>query len=122
MTTNDIVWNDDRQRLLLSPKGGGRVLSWVANGRERVNPPVISEGGILRIMFAEEQFPGSSYITPHQVVESTSSDAGFRVHLRHRWNAANWFMRRAGWPEKANELHVDDLVLDKVVTFRADTS
>jgi hypothetical protein len=42
---------------------------------------------------------------------------GFRVHLRHHWNTPNWFMRAAGWPGKANEFHVDELLLDRVFTY-----
>lgn len=116
---DDIVWNGKGQSLRLSPRAGGRVTSWVYAGTERVHPLLLTEGGLFRTLFAEEQYPGTNYSTPHQVVSSHSDVNGFRLHLRHLWNACNAWMRAADWPEKANELSVDELLLDKVIAFKA---
>ena len=84
--------------------------------------PVLLEGGLLRILFAEEQYPGSSFVVPHHVLERDTGPDGFRIHLRHFWNASNAFMRAAGWPEKANALHLNGLVLDKLAAYEAGRS
>ncbi|MCX5661402.1 MAG: hypothetical protein NTW19_17105 [Planctomycetota bacterium] len=112
-----MIWQGEHDRLVLSPRLGGRVIAWQHRGREMVFAPLLLEGGLLRTLFAEEQYPGSSFATPHRVLSHTRDGQGFRAHLRHYWNTPNWFMRAAGWPEKANELHIDGLVLDKVVCF-----
>lgn len=120
--TTDLGWEGHGQRIVLSPDTGGRIISWRRGERELVMAPLMFEGGLLRVLFAEEQYPGSSYSTPHRVLAHRSDSGGFRTHLRHYWNASNAAMRLAGWPEKANELIVDGLVLDKVVTFDASNS
>ena len=116
----DLVWRDGRNAVLISPRWGGRVLSWEHDGAERVTKPFKLEGGLLRVLFGEERYPGASYITPHQVVSREENAGGFRLHLRHYWNTPNWLMRQFGWPGKASLLGIDGLLLDKVITFRAD--
>ena len=116
----DVRWEDNRQRVVLSPQAGGRVVSWSIDGAERVLAPYGTEGGLLRVLFAEEQYPGSNYTTPHRLLAVESDGSGFTAHLRYEWNTCNRIMRAAGWSEKANELHIDRLRLDKRVTFRAD--
>jgi len=116
----DLVWRDARNTLVLSPRWGGRVLSWEHAGVERVTRPFKLEGGLLRVLFGEERYPGASFITPHQVVSRDENAGGFRLHLRHYWNTPNRLMRDFGWPGKASLLGIDELLLDKIVTFRAD--
>lgn len=116
-TDSELVWTGGADRIVLSPRAGGRIVSWVHGGEERVHPIVHFEGGLFRVLFAEEQYPGGSYAAPHEIVDWRPTPDGFRAHLRHYWNTPNWFMRAAGWPEKANEFHFDDLLLDKVLTF-----
>ncbi|NQU11206.1 hypothetical protein HQ590_10475, partial [bacterium] len=115
--STDLTWSNSTDSIVLSPRGGGRVTSWVHAGEERVHPIVHFEGGLFRVLFAEEQYPGGSYAAPHEVVDWRSGPDGFRAHLRHYWNTPNWFMRAADWPEKANEFHFDELLLDKVLTY-----
>lgn len=117
----DIVWWDGRNKLVLSPRSGGRVLSWGFNGKERVTPLLGPEGGLLRFIFGEERFPGASYVVPHEVVSQEEWADGFRVHLRHCWSTPNQFMRKFDWPEKIAPTHLDGLLLDKIVTFTANT-
>jgi len=116
----DLVWRGGRNALVVSPRWGGRVLSWEYDGVERVTRPFKLEGGLLRVLFGEERYPGTGYITPHQVVAREERPDGFRLHLRHYWNTPNWLMRAFGWPGKASLLGIDGLLLDKVITFRAD--
>jgi dienelactone hydrolase len=113
----DLTWSEGAESITLSPRYGGRIISWRHAGAERVHPPVHYEGGLFRVLFAEEQYPGASYVVPHQVVDWRSDADGFRAHLRHYWSTPGWFMRAAGWPEKANEFHIDELLLDKVFTY-----
>ena len=113
----DLIWNNASDCITLSPRSGGRIVSWLHAGEERVHPPVHYEGGLFRVLFAEEQYPGAGYVVPHQVVDWQSDSNGFRAHLRHYWNTSAWFMRAAGWPAKANEFHVDGLLLDKIFTY-----
>lgn len=115
----DLIWESASDRLVLSPRAGGRIVSWVADGVERVMQPIGLEGGILRVLFAEEQYPGTSYVSPHAVLERGSDARGFRIHLQHFWNLPNAFLRLAGWPDKVNLLHLDGLLLDKAVAFDA---
>ena len=116
---SDLIWQSATDRIVLSPSAGGRIISWIADDVERVMHPIGLEGGILRVLFAEEQYPGTSYVSPHLVLARASDPHGFRIHLRHFWNAPNAFLRLAGWPDKANLLHLDGLLLDKIVTFHA---
>jgi len=115
--TADLTWSDGTDSFVVSPRYGGRIVSWIHGGSERVHPITNYEGGLFRILFAEEQYPGASYMAPHQVLDWHTDTAGFRAHLRHYWNMPGWFMREAGWPEKANEFHIDGLLLDKILTF-----
>jgi dienelactone hydrolase len=116
----ELEWRDGRNALVISPRWGGRVLSWEYGGIERVTRPFKLEGGLLRVLFGEERYPGASYITPHQVVSYEENPDGFRLHLRHYWNTPNYLMREFGWPGKASLLGIDELLLDKIITFRAD--
>lgn len=109
----------EHDELLISPLEGGRVMSWIHRGIERVHPALVLEGGLLRVLFAEEQYPGASYVTPHRLVSHESTAATLDVHLQHHWNIPNLFMRHFGWPDKANLLDVDDLRLDKHIHFDA---
>lgn len=120
--SGDCVWEHGHDRLIISPASGGRVVSWVHRGTERVHPRVLLEGGLTRVLFAEEQYPGSSYATPHEVVKWKPTEAGFELCLRQFWNTPNAFVKAFGWREKANELHLDGLWLDKVLRFDASTS
>ncbi|MHB9110037.1 MAG: dienelactone hydrolase family protein [Armatimonadota bacterium] len=116
----DLAWRDGRNAVVISPRWGGRVLSWEHDGAERVTKPFKLEGGLLRVLFGEERYPGAGFITPHQVVSREESADGFLLHLRHYWNTPNWLMRQFGWPGKASLLGIDGLLLDKIITFRAD--
>jgi hypothetical protein len=113
----DLIWREGADQITLSPRYGGRIVSWLHEGEELVHPIVNYEGGLFRILFAEEQYPGASYMAPHQVLDWQTTANGFRARLRHYWNTPGWFMRAAGWPEKANELHIDGLLLDKVIFY-----
>ena len=115
----DLTWTGPEDEIIVSPRAGGRVVSWRHHGRELALPPAVLNGGVCRILFAEEQFPGSSYAAPHRVVDWQSDASGFNVHLQHLWNLPNTIMRVAGWPEKVVELHVDQLLLDKRLCFDA---
>jgi hypothetical protein len=114
---SDLVWSGGAERITISPRQGGRIISWIQAGEERVHPLLHFEGGLFRILFAEEQYPGASYVTPHDILDWKPGPAGFRLRLRHYWNTPGWFMRAAGWPEKASELHIDDLLLEKLLTY-----
>jgi len=116
----DLEWRDGRNALLISPRWGGRVLSWEHGGVERVTRPFKLEGGLLRVLFGEERYPGAGFITPHQVVSREEGPDGFRLRLRHYWNTPNWLMRHFGWSGKASLLGIDELLLENIVTFRAD--
>ena len=118
----DFTWSDPRHRFVLSPRQGGRIISWEYAGSERVTPTLKLEGGLLRFLFGEERYPGASYLVPHQVVSREESPDGFRVQLRHYWNTPNVLMQAFGWPEKASRLHLDGLLLDKVISFDAAAS
>ena len=117
--TQPLTWKSPLDALTISPRDGGRVVSWVHRGEERVLAPAIFEGGLFRVLFAEEQYPGSSYTSPHQVMAWSSDEDGFSLWLRHFWSAPNAFMRAAGWSGKASELHIDGLLLDKRLRFDA---
>jgi|GEM_PF-927594 len=115
----DLAWSGGTDRIVLSPRNGGRIVSWKHAGTELVHPLVLLEGGLFRVLFAEEQYPGSSWVAAHEVIDRETGPDGFRVHLRHYWNLPNGFMRMANWPEKVSELHIDGLVLDKTFTYSA---
>ena len=113
----DLTWQSSSECVVLSAFAGGRIVSWQRDGRELAMAPLIGEGGMFRVLLAEEQYPGASYASPHRVLDWQSSATGFTAKLRHYWSLPNWFMRRADWPERANELHLDGLVLDKTLTY-----
>ena len=64
----DLIWQSAGERITISPAAGGRIVSWQRDGRELVMAPLIGEGGLYRILFAEEQYPGTSYASPHRVL------------------------------------------------------
>jgi len=118
-----LIWETAKDRLVLSPAAGGRVLSWRhAGGPELVSPPHGLDGGLLRVLLAEEQFPGYSYTTPHLVLSHTATDSGLRAHLRYTWHTPNVFARVFGWTDKCGARYLDGLLLDKIVTFDAKRS
>jgi predicted esterase len=122
MLMQPLLFKAEHDELLICPLEGGRVMSWKHRGVERVHPALVLEGGLLRVLFAEEQYPGISYVTPHTVVSHTATATTFDAHLQHHWNIPNLFMRHFGWPDKANLLDVDDLRLDKHIHFDAASS
>jgi hypothetical protein len=114
----DITFTGANNAIRLSPRMGGRVVSWSRRGSgELVFPLQNLEGGLLRVLFAEERYPGASYVTPHLVLEEEQTGSGFRVRLRHCWNTTNALLRLLGWQEKVNPLYLDGLLLDKILTF-----
>lgn len=120
--SDDCGWTYGDERIVVSPRAGGRVVSWMRGGRELVCPLAGNEGGLLRVLFAEEQYPGSSFTAPHRVVEWKQNEGGFHLTLAHTWNIQNQFMRLAGWSDKVNELTVDHLSLLKKLTYSRETS
>lgn len=120
---DDIVWEGPHDRIVLSPRLGGRVIAWSHRGSKNLaREPQQFEGGMLRTLLAEERYPGSSYCTPHLVLGCGAVADGFRANLRHYWHAPNVFARLFGWPEKLCPRYLDGLLLDKVVTFHAEQS
>ncbi|MHB0936481.1 MAG: alpha/beta hydrolase family protein [Armatimonadota bacterium] len=114
----DLTFAGANNTITLSPRQGGRVISWTHRGSDELVFPLQNlEGGLLRVMFAEERYPGASYVTPHLVMEHEQTASGFRVRLRHFWNTTNALLRLMGWPEKVNPLYLDGLLLDKTLTF-----
>ena len=114
----DFTFAGANNTVTLSPRQGGRVISWTHRGSDELVFPLQNlEGGLLRVMFAEERYPGASYVTPHLVLEHEETAGGFRVRLRHFWNTTNALLRLMGWPEKVNPLYLDGLLLDKTLVF-----
>lgn len=114
-----IVWEGTHDRIVLSPRNGGRVIAWSHERSENLaREPQGIEGGLLRTLLFEEGYPGSSYCTSHLVV----SNEDCRVHLRYFWYTPNIFARLIGWPEKVSPRYLDGILVDKVVTFHADDS
>ena len=112
-----IIWETGKDRLVLSPREGGRIVSWKHADTELVREPQALEGGLLRVMLAEERYPGATYCTAHKVVSCDRDKGRFRAHLRHYWHAPNVFARLFGWPDKVCPRDLDGLLLDKVVVF-----
>ncbi len=115
-----IVWEGKRDRVVLSPADGGRVISW-RHGRagELVRGLDVADGGLLRVLLGEERYPGASYVTPHLVHVQRQDERGFRAHMRYIWNTPNAIAWLLGWPDKVNPVYLDGLQLDKIVTFDA---
>lgn len=121
-SSDALVWEDGRQRIVVSPADGGRVTSWRHHRRgELVKQPQGLDGGLARVLVAPERYPGSSYVTPHIVLERDSGPDGFRIGLRYAWNTPGAFARILGWPDKACPSYLDGLVLDKTLSFDAAT-
>jgi hypothetical protein len=113
-----LVWECGVQRIVVSPADGGRVTSWRHGEHgELVKQQQGLDGGLVRVLVSPERYPGSSYVTPHQVIESHSDADGFRIHLRYAWNTANAIAGILGWTDKAGPAYLDGLLLDKVLTF-----
>ena len=118
-----LVWETATDRLVLSPADGARVMSWRhGDGPELVSPQQGQDGGLLRVLLAEERFPGYSYGTPHLVMSQTAAATGFQAHLRYIWHTPNVFARLFGWTDKCGTRYLDGLLLDKIVTFDAPRS
>lgn len=119
----DLVWETKTDRIVLSPEAGGRVMSWRhAGSPELVCPQQGLDGGLLRVLLAEERFPGYSYGTPHFVVAEGATSSGFHARLRYFWHTPNALARLFGWADKCGGRYLDGLLLDKIVTFDAATS
>ena len=117
----DIIWEGPHDRVVLSPRHGGRVVAWSHRGSANlVREPQQFEGGLLRTMLRAEGYPGTSYSTPHLVVPGGEKPNS--VHLRYFWDTPNIFARLFGWSEKICPRYLDGLLLDKVVTFHPETS
>jgi len=115
-----LVWKNDRHHIVVSPVEGGRVMSWRLKDRgELVRQPQGLDGGLMRVLVSPERYPGSSYVTPHLVLESSSSPDGFRIHMRYKWNTSNAIAGILGWKDKANPAYLDGLMLDKILSFDA---
>ncbi len=118
-----LIWETDTDRVVLSPAEGGRVMSWQRrNAPELVSRQQGLDGGVLRILLAEERFPGSSYCTPHIVISHGATASGFQAHLRYIWHTPNVIARVFGWTDKCGARYLDRLLLDKIVTFDAQRS
>ena len=120
--TPELVWEDTRQRLVLSFAAGGRLLSWRLAGRERVKPARGLDGGLLRVLALPERYPGSSYSTPHEAAAVRRDEAGFSAVLRYAWNTPALVAGLLGWPGKRNPAYLDGLLLEKTVRFDAAAS
>ncbi len=93
-------------------------MSWRYGPRgELVTQPQGLDGGLVRVLVSPERYPGSSYVTPHQVLDATTSATGFRIHMRYTWNTANAIAGVLGWKDKANPGYLDGLLLDKILSF-----
>ncbi|MGB9642950.1 MAG: alpha/beta hydrolase, partial [Candidatus Ratteibacteria bacterium] len=110
---DDIVWECSKDVIRISPASGGRIISWKHKGKELVNMPVRINGGILRVLFGDERYPGSSYAVPHIVKHQDK----WSVSMRYFWNTPDEFARIFDWQGKANLLYVDGLLLDKTISF-----
>ena len=120
LSREPLVWDDGRHRIVVSPAEGGRVLSWRHHERgELVRQPQGLDGGTMRVLVSPERYPGSSYVTPHQVLNRSSDRAGFRIHLRYAWNTPTALAGVLGWPDKASPAYLDGLLLDKILSFDA---
>ncbi len=120
-STEKFVWRGANDRLVLSPLLGGRVISWRhGDSGELVKQLDVADGGLLRVLFGEERYPGTSFVTPHLARLLYSDESGFLIHLRHFWNTPNAIARQLGWHHKVNPMYLDGLVLDKIVTFQAE--
>lgn len=115
---SDIKWITPTDVLTISPEKGGRIISWKHLSRELVFPPVKINGGLARVLFADERFPGTGYAIPHVIVQQDN----FSVSMRYFWNTQNAFAELFGWPEKKNLLYVDEFLLDKVISFLPEKS
>src|SRR5215212_4715732 len=101
--TDNFIWLNETDRPVISPVLGGRVVSWQhADRGELVRPPDVVDGGLLRLMFGEERFPGASHVTPHWLRVVRCDAQGFVVELRGYLSTPNYFANRLGWPEKSN--------------------
>jgi len=118
-----LIWENNRHRIVVAPVEGGRVVSWQYRKRgELVKQQQGLDGGLMRVLVSPERYPGSSYITPHQVIDASSTPDGFRIHLRYAWNTASALAGILGWTDKVNPAYLDGLLLDKILAFDATRS
>ena len=110
---SDVNWCSTKDALIISPEKGGRIISWRHCDKEIVYPIEKTNGGLARVLFADERFPGSSYTVPHIITEKKD----FAVSMRYIWNTPNMFAKLFDFDEKANLLYVDGLLLDKTISF-----
>src|SRR5437773_8612280 len=95
---DNIVWESAGDRIVLSARAGGRVISWRhGDVGELVKAPDAVDGGLLRVLLGEERYPGASHVTPHLACVLYSDERGFSIHLRHLWNTPNAIARQLGW-------------------------
>jgi len=90
----DPVWEGAGQRVVLSARQGGRITSWRMATEERVAEPIRLEGGPLRVLFAEENYSGSSYCTAHPVRLKQSWFEGGHCAGMTAGHAIEWFRER----------------------------
>ena len=120
---DDFCWKGAKDEFIVSPRRGGRIVSWRHGGAgELVKQVGLEDGGLLRMMLGEERYPGTSFNTPHLAHILRNEAQGFSIRLRHYWNASNAIARRLGWNDKVNPVYLDGLLLDKTVTFDAATA
>jgi len=120
---DDFSWKSQKDEFLVSPRRGGRIVSWRHGGSgELVKEMGLEDGGLLRMMLGEERYPGSSFNTPHLAYVLRNDAKGFAIGLRHFWNASNAIARRLGWNDKVNPVYLDGLLLDKTISFDSATA
>lgn len=120
---DDFCWKDEKDAFIVSPRRGGRIVSWRHGGSgELVKQVGLEDGGLLRMMLGEERYPGTSFNTPHLTRVLRNDAHGFTLYLRHYWNTSNAIARRLGWNDKVNPVYLDGLLLDKTVAFDAATA
>jgi pimeloyl-ACP methyl ester carboxylesterase len=117
MNNNEITWQGENDRIIFSPELGGRIISWRHLDIELVNPSNNVNGGLARILFADERYPGASYITPHILQNFGNNDNEFFAEMKYYWNTPNIFSKLFGWFDKINPLYIDEILLDKTIRF-----
>ncbi len=115
---SEIVWDSQKDSIVVSPEKGGRIVSWKHLGKGLIYPLKKINGGILRILSADERFPGSSYAVPHAITHQRQ----FSISMKYFWNTAGAFARLFGWKQKANLLYIDGLLLEKKISFLPEKS
>lgn len=120
---DDIFWKSKNDEITLSPRNGGKIVSWKHGKQgELVKPQGVVDGGLLRVLFGEERYPGASFTAPHLADVLYSDDRGFSIRLRHYWITQNAIATALGWLDKRNPTYLDGLFLEKTITFDAKRS